>query len=199
LLSSDHPAQPSGSQPGIPIIKSIWQVTRIRGKTAKHPEWGLSFYNIHTGDDETVEYCLSGCLISPSLKRINHILRDHRTGEMKDIDVRLLGLLHALSRKTSTDVPFHVISGYRSPRTNAALRESSGGVAASVFRRALTLASRAPLTSLGPGKYQGGHRSRRSCHAGNKRVPRFRPDRSSPQGRPGPARPEGAAFPLWAA
>lgn len=90
MLSSDHPAQPSGSQPGIPIIKSIWQVTRIRGKTAKHPEWGLSFYNIHTGEYETVEYCLSGCLISPSLERINHILRDHRTGEMKDIDVRLL-------------------------------------------------------------------------------------------------------------
>ncbi len=94
------------------------------------PDRGLSFYNIHTGEFEAVKYCRSGCLIPPSLEKINHILRDHRTGEMKDIDVRLLDLLHSLSRKTAKDVPFHVISGYRSPQTNAALRASSGGVAA---------------------------------------------------------------------
>lgn len=93
------------------------------------PDRGLSFYNTHTGELETVEYCRSGCLIPLSLEKVNHILRDHWTGEMKDIDVRLLDLLHALSRKTSTDVPFHVISGYRSPQTNAALRASGGGVA----------------------------------------------------------------------
>lgn len=93
------------------------------------PDRGLSFYNTHTGEAATVEYCRSGCLVTPSLEKINHILRDHRTGETKAIDVRLLDLLNALSRKTSTDVPFHVISGYRSPRTNAALRATSGGVA----------------------------------------------------------------------
>jgi uncharacterized protein YcbK (DUF882 family) len=93
------------------------------------PDRGLSFFNTHTGESETIEYCRSGCLISPSLEKINYILRDHRTGEMKDIDVRLLDLLNTLSRKISTDVPFHVISGYRSPRTNAALRASGGGVA----------------------------------------------------------------------
>jgi uncharacterized protein YcbK (DUF882 family) len=93
------------------------------------PDRGLSFYNTHTGESATVEYCRSGCVITPSLEKIKYILRDHRTGETKDIDVRLLDLLNALSRKTSTDVPFHVISGYRSPHTNASLRANSKGVA----------------------------------------------------------------------
>lgn len=94
------------------------------------PDRGLSFYSTHTGESATVEYCHSGCLVPPSLEKINHILRDYLTGETKDIDVRLLDLLYALSRKTSTNEPFHVISGYRSPRTNAALRAGGGGVAA---------------------------------------------------------------------
>ena len=48
---------------------------------------------------------------------------------MKDIDVRLLDLLNALSRKIAADRPLHVISGYRSPRTNAFLRSNGSGVA----------------------------------------------------------------------
>src|SRR4030042_3610415 len=70
------------------------------------PDRGLSFYNTHTGESETVEYCRSGGLVPPSLGTINNILRDHRTGETRDIDVRLLDLLNALSRKISTDGPF---------------------------------------------------------------------------------------------
>lgn len=89
----------------------------------------LSLYNIHTGESAAVAYCRSGRLVSPSLETINHLLRDFRTGEMKDIDVRLLDLLNALSRTTAADRPFHVISGYRSPRTNAFLRANGRGVA----------------------------------------------------------------------
>lgn len=93
------------------------------------PDRGLSLYNTHTGEQAAVDYCHSGSLLSPSLEKINHILRDHRTGETKDIDVRLLDLLHALSRKAGADRPFHIISGYRSPRTNAHLRANGSGVA----------------------------------------------------------------------
>ncbi len=93
------------------------------------PDRDLSFFNIHTGESAAVEYCQSGCLIPPSLEKINHLLRDHRTGETKDIDVRLLDLLHALRRKAGADSPYHVISGYRSPRTNALLRAGGHGVA----------------------------------------------------------------------
>jgi len=95
------------------------------------PDRSLSFYNTHTGESEAVAYCRSGCLVPASLEKIDHILRDHRTGETKPMDARLLDLLHALARKTGADAPFHVISGYRSPQTNAALRGDGGGGVAS--------------------------------------------------------------------
>ena len=95
------------------------------------PDRGLSFYNTHTGESVSAEYCRNGCLVPASLGEINHILRDHRTGETKAIDVRLLDLLHKLSQKACPGGTFHVISGYRSPKTNAALRADGSGVAAS--------------------------------------------------------------------
>jgi uncharacterized protein YcbK (DUF882 family) len=95
------------------------------------PDRSLSFYNIHTGESVAVDYCRTGCLVPASLEKINHILRDYRTGEIKPMDARLLDLLHALRAKTGADAPFHIISGYRSPQTNAALRGSGGGGVAS--------------------------------------------------------------------
>jgi len=94
------------------------------------PDRGLSLYNTHTGETVALEYCRSGCLLPSSLEKINHILRDHRTGETRAVDVRLLDLLHALSRATATGEPYHIISGYRSPKTNDLLRLHGGGVAA---------------------------------------------------------------------
>jgi uncharacterized protein YcbK (DUF882 family) len=57
------------------------------------------------------------------------VLRDHRSDEVSPIDTRLLDLLHTLSDKLDTTSQFHVISGYRSPATNAKLAEKSNGVA----------------------------------------------------------------------
>jgi uncharacterized protein YcbK (DUF882 family) len=93
------------------------------------PDRSLSFFNIHTNESLSTEYCRSGCLIAPSLERIDYILRDDRVGEVKKIDIRLLDLLHTLDRKIAAEQPYHVISGYRSPQTNAYLREHGHGVA----------------------------------------------------------------------
>jgi uncharacterized protein YcbK (DUF882 family) len=92
------------------------------------PNRSLSFYNTHTGESVSIEYCRSGCFVPRSLEKINYILRDDRTGETKEIDVRLLDLLFALSREIPTDEPFYIISGYRSPSTNRFLRTHSRGV-----------------------------------------------------------------------
>ncbi len=89
----------------------------------------LSFYNTHTGESLDVCYCLQEKYCSKALRKINYILRDHRTNEIKAIDPSLLDLLFALSRKAGGGMPFHVISGYRSPETNAMLRSRSSQVA----------------------------------------------------------------------
>jgi uncharacterized protein YcbK (DUF882 family) len=48
---------------------------------------------------------------------------------VKAIDPQLLDLLYGLSRLLDTNEPFHVLSGYRSPATNARLRRSNRRVA----------------------------------------------------------------------
>jgi uncharacterized protein YcbK (DUF882 family) len=46
--------------------------------------------------------------------------------EVKPIDPKLLDLLHELGGTLETDQPFHIISGYRSAKTNTLLRERGG-------------------------------------------------------------------------
>jgi uncharacterized protein YcbK (DUF882 family) len=88
---------------------------------------GLSFYNTHSGESATVEYCRAGALVPESLVKINYILRDTLTNEIKEIDVALLDLLVRLDLAVPTEGPFHVISGYRAPSTNEYLRRHGGG------------------------------------------------------------------------
>jgi len=94
------------------------------------PFKNLAFYNTHTQERLHICYCRNGKYDIKALSKINHILRDHRSGEVKAIDTRLLDLLHVLSYKSNPQRPFHVISGYRSPATNKKLRKNSSGVAA---------------------------------------------------------------------
>jgi len=89
----------------------------------------LSFYNTHTGENITAVYCEQGAYVPQALTDINHILRDFRTGEVKEIDTGLLDLLFALQRKLESTGRFHVISGYRSEKTNSFLSAMSRGVA----------------------------------------------------------------------
>jgi len=93
------------------------------------PERSLAFYNTHTGEQLRTVYWVQGNYLEDSLGEINHILRDHLTNEIKDIDTRLLDLLFAIGNELETQQPFQVISGYRSPETNAFLRAHSTGVA----------------------------------------------------------------------
>ena len=88
----------------------------------------LSFYNTHTGEALSTLYWESGRYLKPSLSDINYILRDHRTDEVMSMDLSLLDLLHAIHLKVGTQEPFHIISGYRSARTNAFLCKQNRGV-----------------------------------------------------------------------
>jgi uncharacterized protein YcbK (DUF882 family) len=89
----------------------------------------LSFYNLHTAERLKVVYWADGAYVPESLAAINRVLRDHRTGSVHEIDQRLLDLLSQVRSKLDTSEPFQIISGYRSPATNAVLHERSNGVA----------------------------------------------------------------------
>lgn len=98
--------------------------------SAKFPyEKSLSFYNTHTGEKLTTTFWAEGVYIPEGLSEINHILRDHRSGIVSQMDVELFDLLYTIRTKMDSTKPFHVISGYRSPTSNAKLRDHSSGVA----------------------------------------------------------------------
>ncbi len=89
----------------------------------------LKFYNTHTQERVTVMYKKDGHTLPEALEKIAYILRDHRTGEIHPIDVKLLDFLYDLLVEVGNQGEVHIISGYRSPATNQLLRKRSNGVA----------------------------------------------------------------------
>lgn len=89
----------------------------------------LSLVHTHTGESLAVSYCCGGVYQEAALAQVNHFLRDFRSGDVHPIDPKLLDILYALQLQADHEGRFEVISGYRSPATNAALHERSSGVA----------------------------------------------------------------------
>ncbi len=89
----------------------------------------LSFYHTHTGEKLAITYYEQGDYHLDALAETNRFLRDFRTGEEYPIDRGLLDILHGIRQATGSNGRFEVISGYRSPKTNAALQAKSNGVA----------------------------------------------------------------------
>ncbi len=99
----------------------------------------LSFYHTHTGETLAVDYFADGNYLSEALSQVNHLLRDHRTDEVRQVDPQLLDLLHAIQQRSGKVGRYEVISGYRSEATNQMLRSRGGGVA----KRSLHMQGRA--------------------------------------------------------
>jgi len=105
----------------------------------------ISLLNTHTGERVTAEYWSRGRYERDALRAIDKLLRDHRTDDVYPIDPELLDTVHALQARIGSRNPLHVISGYRSPETNALLREIGSGVARNSFHmRGMAIDIRAP-------------------------------------------------------
>jgi len=89
----------------------------------------LAFSNLHTGERLKADYWVAGRYEPDALAEIDRILRDFRTGEVHPMERSLLDLLNRLHARLDSDAPFGIISGYRSPKTNAMLASASSGVA----------------------------------------------------------------------
>jgi uncharacterized protein YcbK (DUF882 family) len=89
----------------------------------------IALYNLHTSEHLEVEFFRDGAYRPDALSGIERILRDFRTGERHAIDPGLLDYLTEVASTLGVEPSFHVISGYRSPQTNARLRERGAGVA----------------------------------------------------------------------
>jgi uncharacterized protein YcbK (DUF882 family) len=111
----------------------------------------LAFDNIHTGERLELDYWRNGAYVPDALAEVNHILRDFRTGDIHPIAPGLLDLLSGLRGILETGDPVSVISGYRSPATNAMLRgerEHSGVAAKSLHMQGMAIDIRIAGRSL---------------------------------------------------
>ena len=98
------------------------------------PERKLYLYNVHTQEALTTVYWVQGDYIASSLRDIDRLFRDRRSGEIRPIDFTLLDSLHRIAVAMDTTEPFQVISGFRSAATNRELREADElGVAANSY------------------------------------------------------------------
>jgi uncharacterized protein YcbK (DUF882 family) len=109
----------------------------------------LRFFNLHTGERLDAVYYEHGRYVGQALGEINYILRDFRQDAIKPIHPKLLDLVVAIRHHLDTDAEIDVISGYRTPKTNAMLAARSHGVAKySLHMKAMALDFRVPGRTL---------------------------------------------------
>lgn len=86
-------------------------------------------YSGRTGESMDTIYWIEGEYIGEAVDEITHFMRDWRNNQKLKIDTRTIDIMSAAHRMLDTDEPYMLVSGYRSPATNAMLRSRSRGVA----------------------------------------------------------------------
>ena len=90
----------------------------------------LELHNTHTNETVSVVYRRGDEYQSRAIESLRQMMRDHRSGEAHDIDLNLYDQLHDLALAAKCEPRFEIISGYRSPESNASMAARPGsGVA----------------------------------------------------------------------
>ncbi len=86
-------------------------------------------YSGRTGERLDTIYWIEGDYIKEAVEEINTFMRDWRTNSATKIDLRTIDIMAASHNLLDVNEPYMLLSGYRSPETNAMLRRKSRGVA----------------------------------------------------------------------
>ena len=89
----------------------------------------LRMHSGRTGERLDTIYWIEGQYIGEAIDEINIFMRDWRNGQRHNIDTRTIDIMAASHNLMDVNEPYMLISGYRSPQTNAMLRARSSGVA----------------------------------------------------------------------
>lgn len=122
----------------------------------------VNFYSGRTGEKIDLIYWIDGKYIPESLTEINRFFRDWRNNKVHKIDARTIDILAAAHNLLRVDEPYMLLSGYRSPETNAMLRARSRGVA----RNSLHMQGQAADVRLGSRSVGQIAQAAASCSAG---------------------------------
>lgn len=86
-------------------------------------------YSVRTGERIDMIYWIEGKYIKEAVKEVNFFMRDWRTNDVKNMDLRTIDIMAGAHNLMDASDPYMLLSGYRSPKTNAMLRARSRGVA----------------------------------------------------------------------
>jgi len=89
----------------------------------------IRMYSGRTGESLNLIYWIEGDYVGGALDEVNRFMRDWRTGQAVNIDTRTIDIIAATHNLLEVNEAYTLLSGYRSPQTNAMLRQSSSGVA----------------------------------------------------------------------
>lgn len=140
-----------------PVMANAFGIIRGAGDYRR-----IRMYSGRTGESIDTVYWVEGKYIRDALNEINIFMRDWRSGEAIGIDPRTVDVAAASHRLLQTNEPYMMLSGYRSPRTNAMLRRSSGGVA----RNSLHMVGKAADLRLKSRSVGQMYNAAMSCRAG---------------------------------
>ena len=131
-MSSALPPEPLCACPmrrrALQGILSAAAVFALPARAAPGSGARLILINTHTGEVLDTVYRTDSQYLPGELGRLDWLLRDHRTGDVLTLDSRLFDLLHELAGSAGLEPRYQVISGFRSPATNAMLAANSDGV-----------------------------------------------------------------------
>jgi uncharacterized protein YcbK (DUF882 family) len=89
----------------------------------------IKMYSGRTGERIDMIYWIEGNYIKDAVKEVNFFMRDWRTNDAYNMDLRTIDIMAAAHNLLDSDEPYMLLSGFRSAQTNAMLRSRSGGVA----------------------------------------------------------------------
>ena len=89
----------------------------------------IELFNIHTKKTISIVFKRDGEFVPEALKDLNKFMQDWRREVSTEMDPKLFDLIWEIHRELGSKKPVHIISGYRSPKTNAMLRKTRGGQA----------------------------------------------------------------------
>ncbi len=122
----------------------------------------IRMYSGRTGERIDMIYWVDGKYIKDAVKEINHFMRDWRTDQVKDMDLRTIDIMAASHNLLDVNEPYMLLSGYRSPQTNAMLRSRSRRVA----KNSLHMKGQAADLRLSSRSVSQMARAAMSCRAG---------------------------------
>lgn len=122
----------------------------------------IRMYSGRTGERLDMIYWIDGKYLKDSIKEINHFMRDWRTDQVKEIDLRTVDIMAASHNLLDANEPYMLLSGYRSAATNAMLRRRSRRVA----KNSLHIQGQAADLRLSSRSVNQVARAASACHAG---------------------------------